>query len=208
MWTSARPRTTNGHPSPRRSHRSGACPGEGPDWPCSQRRRVITMSIKLTDTQLVMLSATAQRQDRCIAAPPSLKGAAAHKIATKLVTAGLVEEIKAKRGRARVAARRYDRRGLRSKVDCHRVECDRGRRSRSRRSRRRVLANACRRSIEENQKIMTSARGASLHQGQSPCHGRAQNSRPSLAFYDARAARRSTSWPLQWAGFPIPPGPR
>ena len=56
------------------------------------------MSIKLTDTQLVMLSATAQRQDRCIAAPPSLKGAAAHKIATKLVTAGLVEEIKAKRG--------------------------------------------------------------------------------------------------------------
>lgn len=56
------------------------------------------MSIKLTDTQLLMLSAAAQRQDRCIAAPPSLKGAAAHKIATKLVTAGLVEEIKAKRG--------------------------------------------------------------------------------------------------------------
>ena len=56
------------------------------------------MSIKLTDTQPLMLSAAAQRQDHCIAAPPSLKGAAAHKIATKLVTAGLVEEIKAKRG--------------------------------------------------------------------------------------------------------------
>ena len=51
------------------------------------------MSIKLTDTQLLMLSAAAQRQDHCIAAPPSLKGAAAHKIAMKLVTAGLVEEI-------------------------------------------------------------------------------------------------------------------
>src|SRR5271165_1258052 len=36
----------------------------------------------------------------------------------------------------------------------------------------------------------------------------AQNSRQSLAFYDARAARRSTSWPPQWAGFPIPPAPR
>jgi hypothetical protein len=28
------------------------------------------MSIKLTDTQLLMLSAAAQREDRCIAAPP------------------------------------------------------------------------------------------------------------------------------------------
>jgi hypothetical protein len=56
------------------------------------------MSIKLTDTQLLMLSVAAQRQDRCIAAPPSLKGAAARKIATKLVAAGLAEEVKAKRG--------------------------------------------------------------------------------------------------------------
>jgi hypothetical protein len=54
------------------------------------------MSTKLTDTQLLMLGAAAQRKDRCIAAPPSLKGAGAQKIATKLVTAGLVEEIKAK----------------------------------------------------------------------------------------------------------------
>jgi Protein of unknown function (DUF3489) len=56
------------------------------------------MSIKLTDTQLVMLSAAAQREDRCIEAPPSLKGAAAQKIATKLVAAGLVKEMKAKPG--------------------------------------------------------------------------------------------------------------
>ena len=56
------------------------------------------MSIKLTDTQLVMLSAAAQREDRCIFAPPSLKGAAAQKIATKLVAAGLAKEIKAKPG--------------------------------------------------------------------------------------------------------------
>jgi len=57
-----------------------------------------TMSIKLTDTQLLMLSAAAQREDRCIAAPPSLKGSAAQKIATKLVAAGLAKETKAKPG--------------------------------------------------------------------------------------------------------------
>src|SRR5205085_9221003 len=56
------------------------------------------MSIKLTDTQLVMLRAAASRGDRCIVAPPSLKGAAAQKIATKLVAAGLAKEIKAKPG--------------------------------------------------------------------------------------------------------------
>ena len=57
-----------------------------------------TMSIKFTDTQLVMLSAAAQRDDRCIVAPPRLKGAAAQKVATKLVAAGLAKEIKAKPG--------------------------------------------------------------------------------------------------------------
>ena len=54
------------------------------------------MSIKLTDTQLLMLSAAAQREDRCIAAPPSLKGAAAQKIAAKLVAMGLAKEVKAR----------------------------------------------------------------------------------------------------------------
>ena len=53
------------------------------------------MSIKLTDTQLLMLGAAAQREDHCIAAPPSVKGAAAQKIATKLVAVGLAKEVKA-----------------------------------------------------------------------------------------------------------------
>jgi hypothetical protein len=34
------------------------------------------MSIKLTDTQLLMLSAAAQREDRRLVAPKSLKGGA------------------------------------------------------------------------------------------------------------------------------------
>jgi Protein of unknown function (DUF3489) len=56
------------------------------------------MSIKLSDTQLVMLSAAAHRDDRCLTLPEKLKGAAAHKVVTKLIAAGLVEEVKAKAG--------------------------------------------------------------------------------------------------------------
>ena len=58
------------------------------------------MSIKLTDTQLVILSAAAQHDDRCLVAPTNLKGGAAQKVAAKLITAGLVKEIKAKTGMA------------------------------------------------------------------------------------------------------------
>jgi hypothetical protein len=58
------------------------------------------MSIKLTDTQLVILSAAAQREDRCLVTPKSLKGGAAQKIAAKLQAAGLVKEVKAKPGMA------------------------------------------------------------------------------------------------------------
>ena len=57
------------------------------------------MSIKLTDTQLVMLSAAAQRTDRCLVAASNVKAAAAQKIAGKLIASGLVKEIKAKPGR-------------------------------------------------------------------------------------------------------------
>jgi hypothetical protein len=56
------------------------------------------MSIKLNNTQLLMLSAAAQRKDRCIAASPNVKGGAAQKLAAKLIAAGLVEEINAKPG--------------------------------------------------------------------------------------------------------------
>ena len=58
------------------------------------------MSIKLTDTQLVILSTAAQREDRCLVTPKSLKGGASQKIAAKLLAAGLVKEIKAKPGMA------------------------------------------------------------------------------------------------------------
>jgi Protein of unknown function (DUF3489) len=53
------------------------------------------MSIKLSDTQLVILSAAAQRDDGSLT---KLKGGAAHKVATKLIAAGLVKEVKAKAG--------------------------------------------------------------------------------------------------------------
>ena len=54
------------------------------------------MSTKLTDAQLLMLSAAAQREDRILTMSPNLKGGAAQNVAAKLIAAGLVKEIKAK----------------------------------------------------------------------------------------------------------------
>ncbi len=56
------------------------------------------MTIKLTDAQLVMMSAAAQREDRCLAAPERLKGAAVSKVSARLVKLGLAREIRAKPG--------------------------------------------------------------------------------------------------------------
>ena len=57
------------------------------------------MSVKLTDAQLVMLSAAAQRKDRCLTAPDKMKGAILAKVSAKLVKLGLVRELQAKVGR-------------------------------------------------------------------------------------------------------------
>ena len=54
------------------------------------------MSIKLTETQRVLLGAAAQRKDLCLVAPPTLKGAIAQKVASKLISACFVKEVKAK----------------------------------------------------------------------------------------------------------------
>jgi hypothetical protein len=53
---------------------------------------------KLSDTQLVLLSAAAQREDHCLTPTSNLRGGAAHKVAEKLIAAGMVREIKAKTG--------------------------------------------------------------------------------------------------------------
>ena len=58
-----------------------------------ERKRWI-MSIKLTDAQLVMMSAAAQRKDRCLSAPTTVRGAALGKVSVKLATLGLVREIR------------------------------------------------------------------------------------------------------------------
>jgi hypothetical protein len=56
------------------------------------------MSARLTDTQLVMLSAAAQREDLCLNAPDKMKGAILPKVSQKLVKLGLVREVRAKAG--------------------------------------------------------------------------------------------------------------
>ena len=56
------------------------------------------MSVKLTDAQLVMMSAAAQREDRCLAAPETMKGAVVNKAGAKLVKLGFARDIRAKPG--------------------------------------------------------------------------------------------------------------
>src|SRR5271169_1539974 len=56
------------------------------------------MSVKLTDALLVMMSAAAQREDRCLAAPETMKGAVVNKAGAKLVKLGFAREIQAKPG--------------------------------------------------------------------------------------------------------------
>jgi hypothetical protein len=52
--------------------------------------------MKLTDSQLVILSAASQREDCAIELAPNLKGGAAHKVVGKLLSEGLIEEIQAR----------------------------------------------------------------------------------------------------------------
>jgi hypothetical protein len=56
------------------------------------------MTVKLTDAQLAMLSAAAQREDHCLTAPDTLKGAVLAKVGEKLVKLGLVREVRSKAG--------------------------------------------------------------------------------------------------------------
>ena len=56
------------------------------------------MSVKLSDTQLVMLSAGGQREDLCLTAPDKMKGAILTKVSAKLVKLGLIREVRAKAG--------------------------------------------------------------------------------------------------------------
>jgi hypothetical protein len=50
---------------------------------------------KLTDTQLIILSAASQRDDRGVELPANLNGEAAQKVVDKLIRAGLLEEVQA-----------------------------------------------------------------------------------------------------------------
>lgn len=54
------------------------------------------MSKTLTDTQLLALSASAQRDDRCLAPPPKTKGGALKVLVATVIGAGLAREIRAK----------------------------------------------------------------------------------------------------------------
>jgi hypothetical protein len=50
---------------------------------------------RLTDTQLIIMSAASQRDDRGVELPATIKGEAARKLVDKLMSAGLLEEVHA-----------------------------------------------------------------------------------------------------------------
>jgi Protein of unknown function (DUF3489) len=52
--------------------------------------------VKLTDTQLILLSAASQRDDHALERPANLTGGAAAKVVARLLTEGLVEEIQSR----------------------------------------------------------------------------------------------------------------
>jgi Protein of unknown function (DUF3489) len=68
--------------------------------------------MKLTDTQLVLLSAASRREDGAIVLTPNLKGSAAGKVIGKLLRDGLVEEVPA--GASMPVWRRDDEAGPRA----------------------------------------------------------------------------------------------
>jgi uncharacterized protein DUF3489 len=54
--------------------------------------------VKLSDTQLIILSAASQRKDHAVVLPANLKGSAAKKVVDKLMGGALVKELPAKDG--------------------------------------------------------------------------------------------------------------
>jgi hypothetical protein len=56
---------------------------------------MMEQTMKLTDTQLVILSRASQRPDRCAGLPGNLNGGTAQKFVAKLLAPGLVEEVRA-----------------------------------------------------------------------------------------------------------------
>src|SRR5271165_4737857 len=96
-------RTPEGAEAPRetqplRSFRSGACVSDGGRiGRSSLQREGSNMSNKLTDMQLVLLSAASQRDDHCLTLLTGVQRGSARKAAAKLLEAGLVKEVRARK---------------------------------------------------------------------------------------------------------------
>jgi Protein of unknown function (DUF3489) len=78
---------------PRRLHGQGGAVVVAANYAAPTQRRI--PMARLTDTQLVILSAASQREDRTVELPANLKGGAASKVINKLIREGLLEEVRA-----------------------------------------------------------------------------------------------------------------
>jgi hypothetical protein len=88
--TVPRPKRVSGF-LPRRLHGQGGAVVVAANDAAPTKPR-IPMS-RLTDTQLIILSAASQRDDRGVELPATVKGEAARKVVVKLIRAGLLEEV-------------------------------------------------------------------------------------------------------------------
>jgi hypothetical protein len=162
------------------------------------------MTIRLTDMQLLTLGAAKQRDGRCIAAPPKLEGDAALEFATRLVAVGVVKKVKAKPG-SRVW-RRNDATGPAyalelSAAGVKTIAVD----EKEAVEAASEISSPALGEVSKNSVDLDSAVASAAPPKLIAVPRKAQNSRRSSDYYGARAARRSTSGPVEWPGFPIPP---
>lgn len=82
--------------SPVAIERSGLAAVTGANHCVPSKPKGSKMIRKLSDAQLLALTAATQREDRCLAPPPRLKGVALKALALKLIADGLAREVRAK----------------------------------------------------------------------------------------------------------------
>ncbi len=91
-----RPLRRRGRPCPRDRTDPGLASVTGLDWLAPIATQGVDMSVKLNDTQLVLLSAASQREDHYLTLPSGTRLAPARKAANKLLAAGFVREVRAR----------------------------------------------------------------------------------------------------------------
>ena len=108
MWTSATLRRRGQTLSPGDRADPGLASVRGLDWLGPNQRREGFVHVHQTHRYAARHpERCGQREDRCLVAAPTLKGGAAQRVAKKLISSGLVKEVKAKTDEMRKLLKKY-----------------------------------------------------------------------------------------------------